>query len=63
MKFQIRRRYNQPLKGNEPSWVRNAMFGTCLWADDHYGLIKTDNGGYHLVEQSKCDVEWKRTFE
>lgn len=63
MRFEVRRRYNKPIDKNMPSWVREHQFGTCLWADDFYGLIKTDAGAYHLVEQSKCDVEWKRTFE
>jgi hypothetical protein len=60
-KFEVRRSYNQPLIGNEPSWVLSHKFGTCLFSDDHMALIKTDANAYHLVEQSKCGVEWKRT--
>lgn len=63
MKFLVKRRYNQPLKRDDPSWVRQMKFGTCVYSDDFFALIVTDAKAYHLVEQSKCDVEWKRCFE
>lgn len=63
MRFEVRRRYNLPVRKEDPSWIRAMKFGTCMWSDDFMAVIKTDADAYHLIEQSKCDVEWKRTFE